>query len=73
MKWTHDIPTEPGYYWVELDYDNIHDIVQLIKAERGDHLVCWRLGDGECDNEFPYDLLPEELDAHAWTGIPEPE
>lgn len=62
MKWTNELPTAPGWYWVHGDFGTI-EIVKVYKA------------DGEWCCQFAGDngawLLTENAD--KWAGpIPEP-
>ena len=67
-QWTHDIPTEPGYYWYKAEMEEVqvvHVNESIFDGRRGvaGEFDVWQCG-GEC-----WTALPEEAEEDMeWCG-----
>ena len=60
MTYTPNQPTEPGYYWVTLEYDQIECIIEVVSTGPN-QLEAYHFGD-----EDPYTL--DGIGALLWSG-----
>lgn len=62
MKWTHEKPKEPGYYWLKDMSDGEIRIVEITRST-GDDMDVWKCGD-----EVDYYLSHIPEDKYMWAG-----